>query len=90
MNYPKKIKEYESVLAGYRMLEYDLMEIKALVEQKGKYDAGLQSEFKKSMQREKTLVGKTPETRECVKVKELCEVEVLQELPKESFFIPED
>ena len=87
---PKKIKEFESVLAGYRTLEYDLMEIKVLVEQKQKYDAGLQSEFKKALQREKALVGKTPETRERVKVKQLCETEVLQELPKEIFFVPED
>jgi hypothetical protein len=87
---PKKIKEFESVLAGYRMLEYDLMEIKVLVEQKRKYDAGLQAEFKKALQREKTLVGKTPETREHVKVKQFCEAEVLQELPKQSFFVPEE
>jgi len=85
----KRIKDFESVLSGYRILEYDLMEIKTLVEQKRKYDAPLQSEFRKALQREKTLVGKTPETRENVKVKIQCESEVLQELPKESFFVPE-
>jgi len=58
---PKRIKEYESVLSGYRMLEYDLMEIKCLIEQRQKYDSGLQSEFKRTLQREKSLVGKTPE-----------------------------
>jgi len=87
---PKQIKEFESVLSGYRVLEYDLMEIKVLVEQKQRYDAQLQTEFKKAMQREKTLVGKTPETREKLKIKSLCEAEVLQELPRESFFVPEE
>lgn len=90
LNLPKQIKEFESVLSGYRILEYDLMEIKVLVEQKQKYDAPLQTEFKKALQREKTLVGKTPETRERRKVKGLCECEVLQELPRESFFVPEE
>jgi len=86
----KGIKEYEGILSGYRILEFDLMEIKSLVEQKQKYDTGLQAEFKKVLQRERTLVGKTPETREDPRIKRLCENEVLQELPQESFFVPED
>ncbi len=90
LNLTKRIKEFESVLSGYRTLEYDLMEIKSLVEQKKKYDSALQSEFKKSLQREKALVGKTPETREDRKVKAVCELEVRQELPREYFFVPEE
>ena len=86
----KRIKDVESVLSGYRILEYDLMEIKTMVEQKKKYDASLQSELKKALQREKTLVGKTPETRENAQIKNLCVGEVLQELPRESFFVPEE
>ena len=86
----KRIKEYESVLSGYRILEFDLMEIKSLVEQQQKYDAGLRTEFMKALQRERTLVGKTPETRENQKIKRECESEVLQELPANSFFVPED
>jgi hypothetical protein len=86
----KRIKEFESVLSGYRILEYDLMEIKILVEQTKKYDAPLQSELEKALQRERTLVGKTPETRENAKIKRLCEAEVLQEFPRESFFVPEE
>ncbi len=57
LNLTKRIKEFESVLSGYRTLEYDLMEIKSLVEQKKKYDSALQSEFKKSLQREKALAS---------------------------------
>lgn len=86
----KRIKEFESVLTGYRTLEYDLMEIKSLVEQKQKYDSTMQAEFNKALQREKTLVGKTPETREKRKVKAACELEVRQELPRECFFVPEE
>ncbi len=60
----KRIRELENVVAGYRTLEYDLLEIKTLIEQKQRYDAPLQAEFKKAIQREKVLAGKTPETRE--------------------------
>jgi hypothetical protein len=90
LNFPKQIKAFESVLSGYRILEYDLMEIKVLIEQKQKYDGPLQNEFIKALQREKTLVGKTPETRERHRVKRICEAEVLNELPPESFFIPKE
>lgn len=86
----KKIKEYESVLSGYRVLEFDLMEIKSLIEQKRKYDAPLQAEFKKALQRERALVGKTPETRENHRIKGQCESEVRNELPPDCFFMPED
>lgn len=86
----KRIKEFEGVLTGYRTLEYDLMEIKTLVEQKQKYDNAMQAELKKALQREKVLVGKTPETFENKKVKAICEAEVRNELPANCFFIPEE
>lgn len=86
----KKIKDYEAVISGYRMLEHDLLELKIGIEQKRKYDAPLQAEFKRVQQRERTLVGKNPETRENPKVKAICQAEVLRELPTESFFVPED
>jgi hypothetical protein len=47
LNLTKRIKEYESILSGYRTLEYDLREISTLIEQKKKYDHALQTEFKK-------------------------------------------
>lgn len=86
----KKIKDFEGVVVGYRALEFDLMEIKSNVEQKRKYDVSMQTEFRKALQREKVLVGKTPESREKVDVKAKCEEEVRKELPDECFFIPED
>lgn len=54
----KKIKLCDSVLEGYRTLEYDFMEIKSVIEQKGKYDKTLQNDFKRAHQREKSLVGR--------------------------------
>jgi hypothetical protein len=86
----KRIKDYEAVLSGYRTLEYDLREIQSLIEQKRKYDLPLQAEFRKSLQREKALIARTPETRENKRAKRACEEEVLRELPASSFFVPED
>ncbi len=88
LNLTKKIKEMESVLSGYRTFEYDLREIKILIEQDKKYDKRLQLEFQKALQREKALVGKTPETRENVRVLKICEQEVMDAMPGKSFFIP--
>ena len=86
----KRIKEYESILSGYRTLEYDLMEIKSSVEQKQKYDSSMQTELKKALQREKSLVARNPESREDKDVKRVCEDEVRRELPPECFYVPEE
>ena len=86
----RRIKAYESLLNGYRTLDYDLMEIKAAIEQKGKYDAALQGEFKKAARRERDLIAKNPESRDNAKLKAQCVAEVLRELPVESFFVPEE
>lgn len=90
LNLTKRIKDYEAILVGYRTLEYDLLEIKTLVEQKGKYDQPLQLELRKAIQREKALIARTPETRENKRIKRNCENEVLQELPTDRFFVPEE
>lgn len=90
LNLTKRIRDYEAVLSGYRTLEYDLREIRTLIEQRSKYDAGLREEFQKAIQREKALVAKTPETREVAKVKSRCEEEVRREFPENRFFIPEE
>lgn len=86
----KRIKEYESVVSGYRALEYDYAEIRSLVEQKQAYDSALQTDFKRALQREKSLVVKNPESRECARLVRTCADEVNSELPPESFYVPED
>jgi hypothetical protein len=86
----KRIKEYESVLAGYRVLEYDLRELKDNIERKRKFDPALQSELRRIIQREKALAGKSPEPIEHKKTKRICEEEVNEEFPVDRFFIPEE
>jgi hypothetical protein len=86
----KKIKDYESLVSGYRVLDFDLMELKGQIEQRNKYDAPLVAEFKRIQQRERALVSKNPESRENRKMKQLCVAEVDAELPAEAFFVPEE
>jgi hypothetical protein len=87
---PKKIKEYESMLSGYRTLEHDLDEIRSSIIQKQKYDQTEKTEFKKAMKRKGVLVGKDPDAKEHRRIKKQCESEVLSELPINSFFIPKE
>ena len=86
----KRIKNMESVIVGYKALEYDLMEIVSLIEQKRKYDAVQQADLKRAIAKEKTLVVQQVETRERKKVKAMCEAEVRRELPDDFFFVPEE
>ncbi len=87
---PKKMKEYESLVSGYRMLEHDLHEIKVSISEKRKYDKVAQVDFKKAMKRKGVLVGKEPDSKENKKVKQKCEKEVLAELPSSIFYVPEE
>lgn len=84
----KRIKDMEAVLAGYRILEYDLMEIRVMIEQKRSYDSAAKADLRKAIQREKTLVSRSPELREHTATKRQCEEEVLRELPSTAFFVP--
>jgi hypothetical protein len=88
LNLAKRKKEYESVLSEYRTLEYDLREIRSMIEQKRKYDHPLQVEFKKALQREKALIARNPETTECGRVKRKCEEEVRRQFPPDSSSYP--
>jgi len=87
---PKKIKEYEGIVSGYRMLYFDLEEIKSSVEQSQKYDKKMQFDFHKALQRERTLVGKCPEVCEKKNIKKICEDEVRNKYPSNSFYIPKE
>lgn len=86
----KRIKDYETLVSGYRVLEFDLMQVKIGIEQKRKYDSALQAEFRRAQDRERNLVAKNPESNEHLKLKIACRHEVNQELPSEAFFVPEE
>jgi hypothetical protein len=90
LNLTKRIKDYETLVSGYRVLEFDLMQVKIGIEQKRKYDNALQADFKRAQDRERSLIAKIPESKEHLKVKVACRNEVDRELPSEAFFVPEE
>jgi hypothetical protein len=50
--------------------------LKTAVEHKRRFDAAIQAELKKALQRERALVARSPETRESGRVKRRCEQQV--------------
>jgi hypothetical protein len=86
----KRIKDYEGALIAYRTLEFELRELKTLIEQKRKYDSSIQVEFSKVRRTLKGVVAKPPETRENSRIKRKCETAVELEFPEDHFFVPED
>lgn len=86
----KRIKEFEGVLSGYRLLDFDLMQLKSRIEQKQTYNSALEADFDKISDRERALVKDTPEPRAKQNVTKACEAEVIRELPKDHFFVPQE
>jgi hypothetical protein len=88
LSLPRRIKDHEGVVAGYRALEYDLKRLRLLIEQRKKYPADLQAELAKALEREAALAVKIMEAREEKKLKAECALEVKREFPVESFYEP--
>lgn len=84
------ITQHESLVTGYRLLEYDLQGLKTEIEQQRRYDEHLQVEFKKSLTKERDLVSREPLDPADRRLRRRCQFEVLAELPLEAFFVPAD
>jgi hypothetical protein len=89
-SFPSKIKKFEGLVTGYRLLEYDLQEVRMTIEQQGKYAPADRAELKKAIKKERDLVSIEPIDRPNRKLRRTCEREVLFELPSEAFFVPEE
>lgn len=86
----KKSGAYTEVLTGYRALEHDLFKIKELVAQKQVYDADLQVEFQKALDRKGALIAKDPDVTTNQALKQRLVAEVMQELPAAAFYVPQN
>jgi len=89
LNLTKRIRAYEELLAGYRLLCHDLKDLKIDISQTRTYSKSHQTKFKKIIEKQRVLVAKSPERTEDKTVKETCFDEVSLEYPKENFYIPE-
>lgn len=88
LNYAKKIKSYEELLIAYRLIAYDLRDLRLDISQARGYEKVHQARFKAIKERLRTFVDKSPERVEMAAVKKICEQQVLSELPNHHFYIP--
>lgn len=88
--FPARIRDYESTISGYRALDYDLSALREKIEQHGRYDETLQSEYNEIVARFKATETGEPEKVANKKIRDACTEEVLRELPVGSFYIPAD
>ncbi|PYD87444.1 hypothetical protein DNF23_38475 [Pseudomonas syringae pv. pisi] len=85
---PKKIKAYEELLAGYRLLAHELRDLRMDISQSREYTTPHQARCKRIKDKVRDYVAKNPERVECKKTKAVCTERVLQEIPSNSLFIP--
>ncbi|MBI6635145.1 hypothetical protein YA0871_21015 [Pseudomonas paralactis] len=85
---PKKIKAYEELLAGYRLLAHELRDLRMDISQGREYTSTHQARCKRIKERVRDYVAKNPERIECKKTKAACTQRVLEEIPSSSLFIP--
>ena len=84
----EKIRKYEEVLSGYRILENDLMKITVMIKQSMNYEILHRSKLFEAIDRHGELVQKSPELQTNDKLLAECQNRVKTELPAEKFFIP--
>lgn len=85
----KRVRLYEEVLAEYRVLSFELSQLRTSIATEQSYKPTHQTQFKKILAKHSALVAKTPESTENKKVKQECEQEVLSAFPISNFYIPE-
>ncbi|GGD96628.1 hypothetical protein [Caballeronia grimmiae] len=84
----KRIKDYESAISAYQMLEYDLDAIRQKIEQRGIYDAKLKAEFIRAIERQRNADLASPEKVAESRLLRDCTAAVMEELPASFFFVP--
>ena len=84
----KRVRLYEEVLSEYRVLSYELTQLKVSISTARKYNETHKGKFNEIMEKHAILVSKSPESTENKSVKTKCINEVLKAYPPESFFVP--
>ena len=87
---PEKIRKFEEIVTGYKTLENDLQLISVQIKDKKSYSQNHKTEFKRALERKNYLSSTEFKHVEDKKLKAKLQEEVITELPKDSFFIPEE
>jgi hypothetical protein len=86
----QKIKFYEQTLSGYRALEYDLYEIILRIRDEGTYSSASKKMFEAAIKKKKVLATNPPENTHDKKLIEKLFKEVIDEIPTNLLYIPEE
>jgi len=84
----KKIRAYEELYSGYRMLFYDLKSLRIDINQAQEFSKTHQARFNRIKEKQRHLAGSSPERTENERLKKACFSSVLLEMPTESFYVP--
>ena len=85
-----KLARLEAILGGYKSLDYDFHYLTIRIKQEQKYDEAMQQDFYDLLRKEGELIKMSKIEADNKKLSNICQQEVLDELPVDSFFIPED
>lgn len=85
----EKMRKMEESLSGYRALDHDLYRLTLDINREKEFTPEIEQKFKEALARKGMLVCGELEHVEKKRLKRKCEREVMQELPPESFYIPE-
>ncbi|MFZ6876262.1 hypothetical protein ACO0LF_29715 [Undibacterium sp. Di27W] len=84
----QKIKFYEQTLSGYRALDYELYEIVVQIKKDQGCSSIVRKMFDNAQKKKKDLVTNPPEIKQDKKLIDKFYDEVLNEIPKETLFLP--
>jgi hypothetical protein len=85
---PKKSKNYSELVDGYKILYYDLQDIKQKIEEDKKYNAQHKELFKAAKDRRNKLEVKETGIKLDKKLREKHQEAVRKELPGKQFYLP--
>lgn len=86
----EKIRQLQETTTQYRLLEQDVKKIEVSIRQQQSFDREHSDQFLAAIDKMKSIVAKTPESRIDEKLRKKCTDEVKKELPESYFYIPEE
>jgi hypothetical protein len=90
LKWPDKIHRADELLAGYRMLDFDLERLTISIREKKCYSEEHKRQFSTALDRKRELLEEQKESEPDEKLLDQCYEKVLRELPAEEFYMPEE
>lgn len=85
---PKKVKQYSELIDGYKILYYDLQNVRQKVTQDKAYGNSHKKLFNAAQKRRKSLEVKETGIKLDKRLRDKCEDEVEKALPAKNFYLP--